>query len=176
MFHVTRRCFNTFRCVPCKVKRLTKHVIMLKKIFDKLGSIIWKHTSMLFFVVINKTNHEFPDKIMLKSCGTIKGLNVIKGTLSRWQNLKKSSCFFQVRILSSWWYHNDETFFQLHYTGIVIFIKSGPVSVGFRCCKMCLCTLEFCACQPVTVPLYGDNTWVICRRIHTDQTYPYRTD
>ena len=58
---------------------------------------------------------------------------LIKGTLSRWQ----------VRILSSKWYHNDRTFFQLHYTGIVIFIKTGPVFVGFRCCKMCFWNLKF---------------------------------
>ena len=44
-----------------------------------------------------------------------------KATLSRWQNLKKSGWLFQVRILSSWFYHNDKTFFQLHCTGIVTF-------------------------------------------------------
>ena len=68
---------------------------------------------------------------------------LLKGTLSRWQNLKKSGWLFQVRILSSWWYHNDRTFFQLHYTGIIIFIKPGPVFVGCRCCKMCFWNLEF---------------------------------
>ena len=44
-----------------------------------------------------------------------------KATLSRWQNLKKSGWLFQVRILSSWFYHDDKTFFQLHCTGIVTF-------------------------------------------------------
>ena len=66
-----------------------------------------------------------------------------KATLSRWQNLKKSGWLFQVRILSSWFYHNDKTFFQLHCNGIVTFIKTGPVFVGFCCCKMCFCTLAF---------------------------------
>ena len=66
-----------------------------------------------------------------------------KATLSRWQNLKKSGWLFEVRILSSWFYHNDKTFFQLHCTGIVTFIKTGPVFVGFCCCKMCFCTLAF---------------------------------
>ena len=67
----------------------------------------------------------------------------VKGALTRWQNLKKSGWLFKVRILSSWWYHNDRTFFQVHYTGIVIFFKTGPVFVGFRCCKMCFWNLEF---------------------------------
>ena len=66
-----------------------------------------------------------------------------KATLSRWQNLKKSGWLFQVHILSSWFYHNDKTFFQLHCNGIVTFIKTGPVFVGFCCCKMCFCTLAF---------------------------------
>ena len=68
----------------------------------------------------------------------------VKWTMSRWQNLKKSGWLFQVGILSFWWYDNDRTFFQLHYTGIVIFIKTGPVFVGnFRCCKMCFWNLQF---------------------------------
>ena len=33
--------------------------------------------------------------------------------------------------------------FRLHYTGIVIFIKTGPAFEGFRCCKMCFWNLEF---------------------------------
>ena len=57
--------------------------------------------------------------------------------------LEKIRLTFQVRILISWRYHNDRTFSQLQYTGIVIFTKIGPVFVGFRCCKMCFCTLEF---------------------------------
>ena len=44
-----------------------------------------------------------------------------KATLSQWQNLKKSGWLFQVRILSSWFYHNDKTFFQLNCTSIVTF-------------------------------------------------------
>ena len=67
----------------------------------------------------------------------------LKGHCHGGRTWKKSGWRFQVRILSSWWYHNDRTFFQLHYTGIVIFIKTGPVFVGFLCCKMCFCPLEF---------------------------------
>ena len=75
----------------------------------------------------------------------------------KFKTLLKGHCHggktFQVRILSSGWYHIDRTLFQLHYTGMVIFTKTRPVFVGFRYCKMCFCILEFCACQPVTVPL-----------------------
>ena len=47
-----------------------------------------------------------------------------------------------------------ELFFSfITLVGIVIFIKTGRVFVGIRCCKMCFCTLKFCTCQPVTVPL-----------------------
>ena len=60
----------------------------------------------------------------------------LKGILSQWQHLKKSGWLFQVWIFSSRWYHNDRTFFQLHYTGIAIFIKTGPVFVGFCCRKI----------------------------------------
>ena len=35
----------------------------------------------------------------------------LKGTLSRWKNLKKSGWVCQVRILIAWWHHNNETFF-----------------------------------------------------------------
>ena len=39
----------TFHCVAHK--RVTKHVIMLKEIFDKQDSISWKHTSKFVFVL-----------------------------------------------------------------------------------------------------------------------------
>ena len=57
----------TFRCVTCKVKLLTKHVIMLEKnIWQTRQHFLKAHIDAIF-VEINKTEHEFPDKIMLKS-------------------------------------------------------------------------------------------------------------
>lgn len=78
----------------------------------------------------------------------------LKGHCHGGRTWKNSGWLFQVRILSSCWYHNDRTCFQLHYTGIVIFIKTGPVFVDFSCCKMCFCPLEFLKRCSWQCPLY----------------------
>ena len=49
-------------------------------------------------------------------------------------NLKKSACLFQVETLSSDGSTMISLLFQLHYTGILIFTKTGPLFVDLRCC------------------------------------------
>ena len=61
--------------------------------------------------------------IFTRTKGNTVYIGGLKGHCQGWQNFKKSGCLFQVRILSSWWYHNNITFFQLQYTGIVISIN-----------------------------------------------------